>query len=273
MVAGSRSIHVDVEWYKQIACRAEIFPCWDSWHTSDACHWMDDAFYRGVIANRIAQGADGVVGFNYMSAPPEILMRVIKAEDIYESKKDSTVPYANFADFARQFRDAFRPELPRTYSAERRGGYPYRTGMGGENLTAPLPAALPNDGSVCEVPVPVLQDYSGRSVQLRLLISNAKEECDRFRMFCNGRELTNVQTNFRYVDPQIFWPEPQPYSGGNYCYASNPSPLLLLSAEVDGALLKNGENLLGVSVIDRVNYWLDCDAICVERAEITGNAD
>ncbi|MBE6930274.1 MAG: hypothetical protein E7463_08345, partial [Ruminococcaceae bacterium] len=61
VLAGSRSVSSDVAWYKSITegTNVEVYPCWDIWHCSDACHWREDAFYRGVFANWIAEKADG----------------------------------------------------------------------------------------------------------------------------------------------------------------------------------------------------------------------
>ena len=49
---------------------------------------------------------------------------------------------------------------------------------------------------------------------------------------------------------------------------ASPAPILEIKATVDGGLIKNGTNTLSISVIDRVNYFLDSDSINVERAEI-----
>ena len=48
----------------------------------------------------------------------------------------------------------------------------------------------------------------------------------------------------------------------------NPKPILEIKANVDGSLIKNGTNVISISVIDRINYFLDSDSINVERAEI-----
>ena len=259
VVAGSRTIDVDVRWFKQLADGngIAVYPCWDTWHSSDAYHWQEEAFYRGTFANWLAQGADGIVGFNYISVPEEKREKWVVPGNLNR----------NFTDFYRQVKEAQHPETPKMYGAERRGGYPYCTGAGGTNTFAPLPLSIPNIGAASVVPLKVLEDCGGKKVQLRLVLSNAKEGKDSFLLWINGHEITRMETDFHHIDALIHWPEPQRYSGAGYCYTDHPAELLELKAEIPGKWMINGENQIAVTPI-RLGFVGCADMINIERVEI-----
>ena len=142
------------------------------------------------------------------------------------------------------------------------------TGCGGNNTFAPLPAPIPNDETPLDIKIDVCGDFSNRNVEVRFVITNAKSSCDKFKIFLNGTLIEDFLENYSYKDEQVFWPAPQPLIYTANCLNSNPAPILEIKANVDKNLLKNGTNTLSISVVDRVNYFLDSDSINVERAEI-----
>ncbi|MBQ8145788.1 MAG: hypothetical protein IJ039_03320, partial [Clostridia bacterium] len=154
------------------------------------------------------------------------------------------------------------------YVADRKGGYPFLTGCGGNNVFAPLPAPIPNDETPLDINIDVCGDFKERNAEIRFVITNAKSSCDKFKIFFNGAEIEDFSEDYCYKDHQIFWPDPQPAIYTANCLNSNPAPVLEIKARVDGSLIKNGTNTLSIAVIDRTNYFLDSDSINVERAEI-----
>ena len=158
------------------------------------------------------------------------------------------------------------------YVADRRGGYPFLTGCGGNNVFAPLPAPIPNDETPLDIKIDVCGDFEDRAAEVRFVITNAKTT-DEFKIFLNGAEIEIFSKNYSYKDQQIFWPEPQPAIYTCKCLNESPAPILEIKAKVDGGILKNGTNTLSMAVIDRRNYFLDSDSINVERAEIIVEAN
>lgn len=260
VVAGSRTIDVDVRWFKQLADGngIAVYPCWDTWHSSDAYHWQPEAFYRGVFANWIAQGADGIVGFNYISVPKNLRENWCSPGNLNR----------DFTDFYGQVKAAQDPDTAKILVAERRGGYPYCTGAGGTNTFAPLPLAIPNIGAAAEVPVKVPENCSGKTVILRLVLSNAKEGKDSFLVWINGKEISTVTADFHHIDALIHWPEHQRFSGAGYCYTDHPAELLELKAEIPTEWMLQGVNTVAVTPV-RLGFVGCDDVINVERAEIS----
>jgi hypothetical protein len=179
----------------------------------------------------------------------------------------------DYVDFFNIFNEENYKENTLRFVAERRGGYPFLTGCGGNNVFAPLPAPIPNDETPLDLKIDVCGDFSDRNAYIRFVITNAKSQCDRFKIFLNGVQIENHSENYSYKDQQIFWPDPQPSVYTANCLNSNPAPILEIKASVDSSLLKNGTNTLSIAVIDRINYFLDSDSINVERAEIIIGAE
>ena len=259
-VIGSRSITVDVAWYKEITkgTEIEIYPCWDCHHSTDAYHCYPADFFRGMLKNWFSLGADGAVGFNF--AP------TVEPNDFMKKWTEWLVhPYSEFKDYFNEFDN---DSLSRRYVAERRGGYPYRTGKFTSNDDCRLPLVLANDGTPAEVKIEAYGKHSGVA-RVEFTISGAKRGIDEFEIYLNGEKIPLTEVNFDYVDPQVFFPSPQPASSGlRHRYETpNPSKLLLLSGEVDSSRIADGVNTVAVAVIDRTNYFLD--DISIEKAEIT----
>ena len=131
-----------------------------------------------------------------------------------------------------------------------------------------MPAPIPNDETPLEIKIDVCGDFKGRQAEVRFVITNAKSSCDKFKIFLNGAPIENFSENYSYTDEQIFWPNPQPQMFTSNSLNANPAPILEIKAKVDARLVKDGTNILSISVIDRINYFLDSDSINVERAEI-----
>ncbi len=259
---GSRTIDVEVDWYKEITkgTNIKLYPCWDVWHSSDAMHLLEKDSYRAIISNWLKKGADGVIGFNFSPAPIS-QMEKMKVFHIWNCKEDTN---PNFKPFCEAFYEAEKDGFSLKYSAERRGGYPYGTGSFGTNNLAPLPIQIPNNGDFANIMLETVGDFKGRSAIVRFVVSNAKEEIDNFCVAVNGKEV-KTETNFHLIDAQIRYPEPQFPSGRSYCKTEHPSELLEITAKISGDILQE-KNTLSVAVVDRTDYcanWIN-----IERAEI-----
>jgi len=236
IVPGSRSISSDVDNIKKICGdKVSVYPCWDTWHASDACHWRDDDFYRGVFASWAAKGADGIMGFNYMTAPEAEIRRLLP--DFEEFR-----PSIYYGNFVRQLKDSFDDTLPRIYVAERRGGYPYMEGAGCNNTFAPLPMNI-NKEEKASVPIYVAKENEG---ELRLVLSgdDIAVKNARVELWFNSEKLEIKSVDRRYIDRQIFYPQPQRASGAGYCYTDAPSELLMICANIGKELVRKGENIV-----------------------------
>ena len=264
VIGGSRTVNPDLDWYKEITkgTNTLVYACWDAWHLADAQHNQTRDFYRGMLSNWKGKGADGIVAFNFAPAPQEELEKLLAPEEILNCLG------RDYSDFYSVLSEENSEGKALKYVAERRGGYPFLTGYGGNNAFAPLPAPVPNDEAPLEIKIDVCGDFKDRQVEVRFVITNAKSAGDKFKIFLNKIEIEDFSENYSYTDSQIFWPEPQPEIYTANCLNSTPAPILEIKAKVNADLLKNGPNTLSIAVIDRTNYFLDSDAINVERAEI-----
>ena len=264
VIAGSRTVNPDIDWYKKATGGTDtlVYTCWDAGHVAEGHHNQTEDFYRGMLSNWISKGSDGVVAFNFMPAPYEELAKLLPPEEIMRCLGSDYVDFYNLLCEENAKDNALR------FATERRGGYPFLTGCGGNNVFAPLPAPIPNDETPLDIKIDVCGDFGDRSADVRFVITNAKSSCDRFKIFLNGVEIEDFAEDYDYKDPQIFWPNPQPSIYTANCLNKNPAPILEIRAKIDGSLLKNGTNTVSIAVIDRINYFLDSDSINVERAEI-----
>ena len=268
VIGGSRTVNPDIDWYKEVTdgTNTEVYACWDPYHVADACHSQSTDFYRGMLSNWTNKGADGVVAFNFAPAPREELAKMLPPEEILNCLGQ------DYAEFYKIFNEENKRDKGLKFAADRKGGYPFLTGCGGNNVFAPLPAPIPNDETPLDIKIDVCGDFKERGVEVRFVITNAKSSCDKFKIFLNGTEIENFTENYSYVDNQIFWPNPQPEMFTAHSLNQNPTPILEIKANGIGSLIKNGTNTLSIAVIDRTNYFLDSDSINVERAEITVGA-
>jgi len=268
-VIGSRSIYVEVDWYKSLMGNKKIklYPCWDTWHSGDAQHCVPKEFYRGLILNWFGKGADGVVAFNFSPAPAEFTHKQMfnMHRALYQNED---VHYLNpgYEEIYQSFQEAEEVNQEHKFAVDRRGGYPYLTGNFTNNTYAQLPMNIPNDGTNANITIEVYKHTKKDKVKVILVIFNAKENIDNFRVYLNGVEAEVLSNDFHYIDRQIFSPDPQPNSGRAYCLTPNPSKLLRIEAEFSTEVLKYGDNVMSVCVVDRTDYLLD--NIIIERAEI-----
>ncbi|MBQ4510023.1 MAG: hypothetical protein II984_04805 [Clostridia bacterium] len=264
VICGSRTVNPDIDRYKKITegTSTLVYACWDAWHLADAQHNQTKDFYRGMLSNWINKGADGIVAFNFAPAPQEELEKLLPPEEILNCLG------RDYSDFYNIFNDENKLNKALKFAADRKGGYPFLTGCGGNNVFAPLPAPIPNDETPLDINIDVCGDFKERNAEIRFVITNAKSSCDKFKIFFNGAEIEDFTENYYYTDQQIFWPDPQPSIYTAACLNQNPTPILEIKAKVDSSLINNGTNTLSISVIDRTNYFLDSDSINVERAEI-----
>jgi len=240
VVAGSRSLSSDVAAYKVLAngTDCEIYPCWDTWHSSDATHWREDAFYRGIFAKWIHEGADGIVGFNYVNAPCEVLQTVISEEAKAAGGlcwASSAFTTRRFFEFHDQIEGAKDESLSRIFPLERRGGYPYGTGAGGTNHFAPLPLKL-----CAGIPEVLLPRFAGSGpFTLRLLLSGTDKNA-HLTVKLDGVPLMTVSKDDAFIDRLIHYPKPQGSSGARYCFTDDPTPLCEVILKIpDGSLGDN----------------------------------
>ena len=264
VIGGSRSVNPDVDWYKKVTkgTNTLVYTCWDAGHVAEGHHNQPRDFHRGMLSNWVEKGTDGVVAFNFAPAPYEELLKLLPPEEIMHCLGP------DYIDFYNIFSEENLQDNALRYVAERRGGYPFLTGCGGNNVFAPLPAPIPNDETPLDIKIDVCGDFQDRNAEVRFVITNAKSHCDKFKIFLNRAPIEDFSENYSYKDQQIFWPAPQPNIYTANCLNSNPAPILEIKAKVDGCLIKNGTNTISIAVIDRINYFLDSDSINVERAEI-----
>ena len=264
VIGGSRTVNPDIDWYKKVTkgTNTLVYTCWDAGHVADAHHNQTRDFYRGMMSNWMEKGTDGVVAFNFAPAPYKELEKLLPPEEIMHCLGP------DYIDFYNIFSEENLQDNALRLVAERRGGYPFLTGCGGNNVFAPLPAPIPNDETPLEIKIDVCGDFQNRNAEVRFVITNAKSSCDKFKIFLNEAQIEDFSEDYCYKDQQIFWPNPQPSIYTANCLNQNPAPILEIKAKVDGRFLKNGTNTLSIAVIDRINYFLDSDSINVERAEI-----
>ena len=264
VIGGSRTINPDIDWYKKVTEGTEtlVYTCWDPYHVADAYHDQTKDFYRGMLSNWTGKGVDGIVAFNFAPAPRDELAKLLPPEEILNCLG------RDYSDFYKFLIDENSEDEDLKYAADRKGGYPFLTGAGGNNVFAPLPAPIPNDETPLDVKIDVCGDFKDRNAEIRFVITNAKSSCDKFKIFFNGFEIQNFSEDYSYTDNQIFWPAPQPEMFTANSLNKNPAPILEIKGAVDGSLIKNGVNTLSIAVIDRINYILDSNSIKVERAEI-----
>ena len=264
VIGGSRTVNPDIDWYKKVTegTNTLVYACWDAYHLADAQHNQTRDFYRGMLSNWTNKGVDGIVAFNFAPAPHEELAKLLPPNEILNCLGQ------DYADFYNLLSEENSKNKALKFVAERRGGYPFLTGCGGNNVFAPLPAPIPNDETPLDVKIDVCGDFQGREAEVGFVITNAKSSCDKFKVFLNDVEIKDFIEDYSYTDEQIFWPEPQPSIYTANCLNQNPAPILKIKAKVDISLIKNRTNTLSISVIDRINYFLDSDSINVERAEI-----
>ncbi|MBK8506016.1 MAG: family 10 glycosylhydrolase [Saprospiraceae bacterium] len=246
IVMGSRSMHVDIQSYKEISRNRNIklIPCWDEHHTTDGYQSAAPEFLRGVFANWWQQGADGVMVFNWN----------VDHESEYDIKRYEALGTEMGNPETLRLKD-------KVFAIERRGGYPWAEGYFGRNDDAPLPFTLANDGSPGIFELKISEHLSSigdhiNYLKLHTTIFGAKKG-DQIGARLNGTELNEIKEDFEWKDSQIFSPLPQPNSGSALPYGLPEDPnqkLLLLQFEVKANSTKLGSNQLEIYIKHREPY-------------------
>jgi hypothetical protein len=263
LTLGSRSIDVDIAGYRRATAGRSIKlqPCFDDHHATDGYRYAPIEVLRGVFANWWQQGADGIVTFNWSTAPPEIC-QMVGAESGPPTHRQA-------------YLEAGSPETlagkNKVFVVERRGGYPWAEGYFNQNDDALLPATLADDGSPATVPVRIADDLKSRSGQikqavLRVVLFGAAE-ADEVEVKLNDQPLTATLRDAAWKDPQIFSPAPQPASGGNGDYKVTPrQKLLRLDFPVSPQICLMGENRVQMRLIKRISH--EVAAVALEKLEV-----
>jgi len=261
---GTRSVDVDVAAFRRITAgrNIKLQPCFDDHHATDGYQYGPIEFLRGVFVNWWQQGADSVVTFNWSNAPPE------------ECKKIGTRPGP--ISHRQAYHEVGSPQTladkDKIFIVERRGGYPWAEGFFGRNDTAPLPAALANDGTPTNLTVRIgdnVRAYSEKvkQVTLRAALLGAQEG-DEFEALLNGVAIPLSVSDHQWKDKNIFSPAPQPASGGADSYRVNPEQKLLrLDFTVPVNLCRLGENQVSIRIVDRASRK-DSASIVLEKIEV-----
>ncbi|MBO9605107.1 MAG: hypothetical protein J7639_04120 [Paenibacillaceae bacterium] len=251
---GSRTIDVDIAAFRRITegRNIKLYPCHDDHHATDGYRYPPIEFFRGVFGNWRQQGADGVGTFNWASA----------TVDVYAS--GGAKRYAGGPPSQRQaYREVGGMDTMRfkdkTFVVQRRGGYPWAEGYFNRNDHAALPAVLPNDGRSLELTLAVCDDVASLTDRVTqatlLLVLYGASSGDRLEIAVNGVVVDIDGFDREWKDPQIFSPKPQPASGGNGLYTTDPEQRLCAAAlSPSPGLFKPGVNRIDVRVAERGVY-------------------
>jgi hypothetical protein len=170
-VLGSRSFDVDIPAFRRITSGTDIklYPTIDDHHSTDGYRNPPIEVFRGVLANWWSQGADGVQTFNWHYASPETQDRLGIGRWDDPGRPDrfgpNTKPEPTWVTQRQVYRELVSPQAferkDKTFVVQRRGGghgpivvpnpeawYPPRWSYHLNNMLAPLPVSLRNDGKV-----------------------------------------------------------------------------------------------------------------------------
>lgn len=245
LVLGTRTMRVDVPAFRRLAAgkNIKLVPSFDGWHATDGYQIQPIEFLRGVFGNFWAQGADSVGTFNWAAGSPALAAEIgAKPGPVPQERANSEIGASTTMR-----------GLARFYAAERRGGYPNGEGYFSQNLQAPLPASLRNDGTPVDLPLhlwnPTPQPVTAT---LRLICFNHLAT-DRLAVACNGQALTPSQTDPKWKDPEIHSPDPQPASVTPFTLLKDVSKqqLTRIDFPVPATALVPGENTIRISVAER----------------------
>jgi hypothetical protein len=149
VIVGTRSIVVDLAGFRQLTQDTPIrlYPCLDQHHSPDGYHAVENpAFYRGVAANWLAQGAAGIATFNFWNELPESGRLLGTKGPLWQGQSVHALVYRELGDAQTLAdRDAWFV-VPRRYG----GGFYNRLGDGWDdylnlNHQAPLPLTVGGD--------------------------------------------------------------------------------------------------------------------------------
>ena len=187
IVMGCRSFDVDIPAFRRITAGTSIklYPAIDDHHSSDGYMWPPIDVLRGVLANWLHQGADGMQTFNWEhnteEAAERIGLRAMNAPAA-EAQRTAYIEFANPSGLHHK---------NKVFVVQRRGGghgpvvipnpedwYTPRHSYFNSNMFGPLPAPLDWDGAADTLlTLHVADDVAGEaerlaSVGIRLLLSD-----------------------------------------------------------------------------------------------------
>jgi hypothetical protein len=210
LTLGTRSADIDIAAFRRATdgWNIKLQPCIDGHHAIDAYQYPPIEVFRGLASNWWQQGADSLITFNWSNAAAE-LGDALGAQHTPPSHQ---LAYHEIGD---------RRTLhlkDKTFIAERRGGYPWAEGYCNRNDDSPLPIEVPTDGGYLDVNVRIgdrVADLSKRidRVLLRLVLHGLQPD-GTLEARLNNRVLTETERDSEWKDYQIFYPRPQPSSGG-----------------------------------------------------------
>ena len=269
LTVGSRTFTMDIAAFRQELTDAaasadrtpKLYPCYDDHHASDAYRHAPLPVVRGIVGNWLAQGADGVVTFNWSNAPPEMY-------------RDRQIPLINLSEahapaYLEMGEQATLEGKDATFVTERRGVFPWSEGFFCKNEQFALPLSLANDGRESQVETRVDADVAA-AAQLDLsIVVHGMQPDDKVGVRLNGTELSLRERDDAHKDPQIFTPDPQPPAGRAQSKGANPEQrLTLLVYPIDGGDMRGGVNEVELWADRTGPYPIGAD-LQVEKVEIS----
>ena len=239
LTLGTRSIDVDIASFRRVTSghNIKLQPCFDDHHATDAYQYPSIEFFRGVASNWWQQGADSLMTFNWSNANPE-WGRKMGALHAPDSERKAYHEIGSPATLLNK---------DKIFAVDRRGAFPWAEGYFNRNDDAQLPVEIPADGTFVEIVVRIGDPLSAsaervKSTRLQLVLHGASAD-DEIEAVMNGTSLSQVVRDEGWKDYQIFYPQPQPSSGGADHWKVDPhQKLLRVEYSVDPQYCQLGNN-------------------------------
>ncbi len=255
LILGSRTMDVDIEFYKRLVegTGIQIYPCIDGHHATDGYRSPGIEWFRGLISSWLHRGVDGFAAFNFSASIPQIHEKYGMPED------------DNFRDGRRVFRECGDAEKMRyqdkKFVVERKWGFPWSEGFFNQNASAPLPACLTMGVGECyhrntlKTVIYVSDDIAGeidriKKIQFSVLYSQPLAP-ERICVKLNGITLEMLAVDTGYKDAQITdYRDEKPISGGReQRYTIDPSQKLAkVFYKTEAEAFEHGNNFIEISL-------------------------
>lgn len=277
LTLGSRSINVDVKSFRDIVGDdIKLYPCHDSEHASDGYMYPNMEITRGIFSSWWQMGADGVQTFNHHTQRDSEREEMLKKYNFeyLEPECFQERAYSEIGDYSKM------QPLDKTFVIERKGGYPWGTGISYNNETKQLPAQMCNYGTPKQFYIYSSDDIStdsGKGAVLSLVFYGL---CygDEIEVFFDDEMLLPGKYDFNYKDPQIVAPNGPVISGGrvrdNIVNNTCVSALFKAECAVPNKSVTVGYHKIDVSVKrekpcrDRISYKV-YPVTTVEKIELS----
>ena len=220
---GGRTIDVDLDWYRSFTRSTPVRLCcsFDGHHTTDGYFSPPPEYYRGVYANFWARGADSVGIFNWACARPDVYERHgFTGMMPIQGQSQSLTEIGSAATLRGK---------DKTFTVERRGGYPWAGNYHYRNDDRPLPATLPAGKELTlglHVHDAPLAGMSAPHLTLRAVLRGVAAAEPPLASL-NGVPLEPCDLDRDWKDGQIYGDGPQSSSGAWTSYAVRPEQKLL----------------------------------------------